>query len=542
MVDSIFSGLKREACNGTSVQRQAQPSSLKRHVETPISEYQKEILPNNANSSRRNQMPNDANDDAMLELSEVEEIAAKAAASLDPHPSMYTLARTRRGSAAAWDYTPTLRSQIIDGETEGRIKESDVLDVPLGEFGELGEGGDDKCPDGGLQAWLCVCGSFLIHFIVLGFTLYTFGVYQRYYTQVFPDSTPFQISWIGSIGAAAMPGFGFISGRLADKYGYRLMILIGGFVICLAYVLASFATAVWHLYLTQGLMYGIGMSLCYFPAVSVPSQWFKARRGLAVGIAVSGSGLGGLIGAPVVQALIDSVGWQWSLRILGIMALTAAIAGMLMIRTRVPPKTRKGPIIAFYLFKDKRFCLLACSSLIGAFGYFIPFYFIPSYAVAQGMTASQGAIAVGLTNGASAAGRIFQGLLADQFVGVFNSFVMCQFMSPMSILVVWMFSFTFPVLLVFALLYGFFAGGFVSLFPVCLAEMYGNSDLATINGTLAFANVAGSLAGSPTASIILEKAGWQALQGFAGGTLLVSSFFIFAVRQIQSDGKLIVRI
>jgi len=458
--------------------------------------------------------------------------------------SMYTLARTRRASTGAWDYTEALRRQIIDGETEGRIKESEIVDVPIGEFGEVGEAlvGDDVCPDGGLQAWLVVAGSFVIHFIVLGFTLYTFGVYQRFYVTIFPEATPFQISFIGSIGAASMPAFGFLSGRMADKYGYRLLILLGGGVICIAYILASFATAVWQLYLTQGLLYGIGLSMCYFPAVSVPSQWFKKRRGLAVGLAVAGSGLGGLCGSPIVQLLIDTLGWQWSLRVLGFLSLASCVAAMLMIRTRIPPRMRHGPIVAFYLFKNKRFLFLFMGSFIAAFGYFIPFFFLAAYSASLGLSSSQGAIAVGIVNGASAVGRVFQGLVADKYLGSFNSLVLCQLLAPLSILLVWTFSFTYAVLLLFALLYGFFAGGFVSLFPVCLAEIFGTGELATVNGTLAFANVFGSLAGSPIASIILQSAGWLALQGFAGGTLLVSVLFVAVVRSEQADGKMLVRI
>lgn len=105
--------------------------------------------------------------------------------------------------------------------------------------------------------------SFLVHFFTLGGILYTFGIFQRYYlaNNVFPGATSLQISFIGSIGSAAMPGFGPISGRLADKYGYRLMVLIGSILVFLAMLLASFSTSLWQFMLTEGLMYGIGMSL-----------------------------------------------------------------------------------------------------------------------------------------------------------------------------------------------------------------------------------------------------------------------------------------
>ena len=65
-------------------------------------------------------------------------------------------------------------------------------------------------------------------------------------------------------------------------------------------------------------MFGTGASLSYFSALAAPTHWFKRKRGLAMGIAASGAGLGGFILAPVAQHLVDKVGVEWTLRILGI--------------------------------------------------------------------------------------------------------------------------------------------------------------------------------------------------------------------------------
>jgi MFS family permease len=72
------------------------------------------------------------------------------------------------------------------------------------------------------------------------------------------------------------------------------------------------------LYLTQGVLFGVGASLAYYPAIAVPSQYFVKHRGLAIGIAVSGTGLGGFALAPLTNALINMVDIFWTLRILAI--------------------------------------------------------------------------------------------------------------------------------------------------------------------------------------------------------------------------------
>lgn len=94
--------------------------------------------------------------------------------------------------------------------------------------------------------------------------------------------------------------------------------LLGTAIMALALILASFASEVWHLMLSQGVLFGVGASLVYYPAIGAPSHWFDAKRGFALGLAVSGTGLGGLALAPATQALMDGVGVAWTLRILAL--------------------------------------------------------------------------------------------------------------------------------------------------------------------------------------------------------------------------------
>jgi MFS family permease len=179
----------------------------------------------------------------------------------------------------------------------------------------------DRAPDGGLRAWLVVLGSFLIHSFCFAPTEYIFGVFEHNYLEIFPASTPGSIALIGTLGSSSTYFAGFISGASADRFGYRTTALIGTGVMALALLLASFANHVWQLYLTQGVLFGIGASLVYYPAIGAPSHWFDAKRGLALGLAVSGTGLGGLALAPATQALVDSIGVKWALRVLAIVSV-----------------------------------------------------------------------------------------------------------------------------------------------------------------------------------------------------------------------------
>jgi MFS family permease len=95
--------------------------------------------------------------------------------------------------------------------------------------------------------------------------------------------------------------------------------------------------------------------MAILPALAVPVQWFDKKRGLASGISVAGSGIGGAALAPLNRYLISSVGYEWALRIMAIMFIVVVFSILPCIRTRVPPIKKGGPLFDLSLFKDRGF-------------------------------------------------------------------------------------------------------------------------------------------------------------------------------------------
>jgi hypothetical protein len=148
-------------------------------------------------------------------------------------------------------------------------------------------------PDGGLQAWLQVIGGFMLFFNTWGL-LNTFGVYQTYYESgaLFQSSSS-DISWIGSVQAFCLLVVGFVTGPLFDKGYLRVLLLVGSFGIVFGHMMLSLCTTYWQALLAQGFVIGLGAGCLFVPGVAILPTYFKSKLGLVIGLAASGSSMGG---------------------------------------------------------------------------------------------------------------------------------------------------------------------------------------------------------------------------------------------------------
>ncbi|KAJ2749373.1 hypothetical protein IWQ56_007243, partial [Coemansia nantahalensis] len=279
---------------------------------------------------------------------------------------------------------------------------------------------DEPPPPDSARGWLVVLGSFLVLMVVVGSTN-SYGVYmQEYELNVFPTTPASTLSWIGCLQFAALSLFGIAAGVLVERIDPRAVIVLGSVVSGGALLAASTCKTPIGLLFTQGLLFGIGTSFLTTPAFSLPSQWMDRFRALATGIACAGGAIGGMWMSFASRAMIEHLGWQWSLRITGLMTLVAGCAFSPLMARRVAVQ-RRDRIIDFTAMSNMRFLLLFCASVLSSGGYFLPYYFQPPYAVvALGKDGAWGADISSILNAGSIAGRILIGLAAD-YIGPLNS-------------------------------------------------------------------------------------------------------------------------
>ncbi|TMS01558.1 Monocarboxylate transporter 2 [Larimichthys crocea] len=182
-------------------------------------------------------------------------------------------------------------------------------------------------PDGG-WGWAIVVGAF----ISIGFS-YAFPksltIYFKDIQEYFAVSYS-EIAWVSSVMLASMYAAGPVSSILVNRYGSRPVVMVGGVMVSTGMVLASFGTAIIHLYLCIGVIGGFGLAFNLQPALTIIGTYFQVKRPLANGLAMTGSPVVLFTLAPLNQFLLDSFGWRGSFLILGGIVLNCCVAGSLM--------------------------------------------------------------------------------------------------------------------------------------------------------------------------------------------------------------------
>jgi MFS family permease len=332
-----------------------------------------------------------------------------------------------------------------------------------------------------------------------------------------PEYSASQLGWIATIAVFLIFGVGIPIGALVDRYGTRPVVAPFVALGIISLGLLSLCKTYWQIVLCQGVAFGLACSGTTLPAVICVTQWFSTKRGLAVGLASAGSSFGGLIFPIMVSRLIDSHGFKtaihWSTLVVGVCMIT----GLICCEGPYPPKRmaalkEKEPSTTLSLESPKSdekpevddlgvsrsvegpttpaadqtagkdpgmrhnlgpwiaFCVgVFCCT----FSLLVPFDYLPSIAVEQGMKQDLAQYTLAMINAGSMVGRILPGFLSDH-VGQFNVMALVSTLSAIALLAIWLPVYYFPTdggVIFFSLFYGFVSGGYTSLLSPCVVAL-----------------------------------------------------------------------
>ena len=364
----------------------------------------------------------------------------------------------------------------------------------------------------------------------------SYGVMQDYYLHHEPFVSQPNNGSLAAVSTTAMAimliGSPFVSVALQRFPNLRrpggcvgLAIMLTGLLI------ASWTNSATVILWTQGVMYGIGALVVYFPAMFLIDEWFHELKGLAFGLCWAGTGIGGATTPFLLRWLLNSYGHRITLRVcaviivgfaltpsqrhlLMIAQVTVTLPSVLLMKSRIP--TRAGPRrlrpIDLSFTKKPTFWLYLGPSMIQSIVAPLPSLWLPSFASSMKMTPAAGPLSVALLNLASCCGFVLQGRLVDRY-HVSWAILVSTLGSTVAVFGVWGCTGSEEATLyIFAILFGIFGAGYNGHWTGCACDIRKDTphlDTGLLLSLLCAGKGVGSLLAGPVSGKLLEMEPWR---------------------------------
>jgi MFS family permease len=372
-----------------------------------------------------------------------------------------------------------------------------------------------------MNRWLVVLGAVLIQ-LCLG-AIYAWSVFTPELIKAPYDFTATQTQWIFGVGLASFALTMIAAGRLQAKYAPKRIAALGGIVLGLGYVAASFVgTSFVGLLVCIGIIGGAGIGLAYVVPIAVGVKWFPDRKGMLTGLAVAGFGFGALIWVKLAGSwghLIEILGLSGVFLTYGIVFAAVVLLGSIwMVRPPedyvpegwTPPAatSAKGAVgvVDFEsgsMLKTPQFFALWAMFIAGAMAGLMVIGCIKLFGIdtlqTTGMSAAEASAAAGTAMAvfyalANGLGRIGWGMVSDKLGRKLSLFLML-FIQGIVMLLFYKMGFSVATLYLGAAIIGFNFGGNFALFPAATADLFGNRNVGPNYGWVFTAYGVGGIVG-----------------------------------------------
>jgi MFS family permease len=278
-------------------------------------------------------------------------------------------------------------------------------------------------------------------------------------------------------------------GAASDRYGTRIVVLIGAVLLGLALVLASRAQSLLEFQLTYGILVGLAASAFFAPMVAAATAWFEDNRGLAVSLVSAGVGVAPLTMSPLAAWLITAYDWRTAMLTIGILAWTLLLPAALLVRS--PPKAAgtgamaapsaegAGMSVAQAL-RSPQFLVLGLTFSACCAAHSGPIFHMVSYAIVCGV-APMAAVSIYSVEGlAGLGGRLLLGVLGDRFGA--KPVLIAGLMAQAVAIGTYVLVSRLGEFYVLAVIFGTAYGGVMPLYAVLAREYFGQEVMGTVFG------------------------------------------------------------
>jgi MFS family permease len=276
-------------------------------------------------------------------------------------------------------------------------------------------------------------------------------------------------------------------------------------------VLSSFATKVWQLVASQGVLCAIGSGLLFCPTTLYLDEWFVAKKGIAYGTMWTGKNIAGVVMPFIMSSLLDAFGPRTTLQAWAVTLFVLTAPSLYFLKPRIPVSqafaTTQRPI-SWKFLKHSTFWMLQLGVFFQSLGYFIPNTYLASYSHTIGLPAITGTVMIAIFNVASVPGGLLIGMLGDRVPATTNILI-SSLGSTIAVFFFWGFSAHVALLTIFTIVYGFFAGGFSSTWSGILQELKREDesvDTGLVFGLLLGSRGLGNTISGPISGALIQDA------------------------------------
>uniref|UniRef100_A0A3P9MGE1 Monocarboxylate transporter 7 n=1 Tax=Oryzias latipes TaxID=8090 RepID=A0A3P9MGE1_ORYLA len=407
-------------------------------------------------------------------------------------------------------------------------------------------------PDGG-WGWVVAAAFFLVEASTYG-VVKTLGIFLQDLMEEFGESNS-RVSWVISICAFIMTFTAPLATMLSNRFGFRPVVMMGGFLTCLGTISSAFTSSIKEMYITIGVISGFGYCLSFLPTVTILAQYFCRRRSLVTAVASSGESFAVFAFAPVFSRLKEDIGWRYCLVIMGVIQASIISCGLLLrpivietlkdaeseadavaqsdyeleneqtctsVDSALPssekegsflPDSEAGPLkprspklLDFSVLRDGAFIWYSLFGLFATLGFFAPQLYITELSKSRGVPVTASSCMLSVMAVAEIVGRLSIGVVLNRArcrkTLVVLGCVVLLCLVLVAFAVVW----EFWGLAVCCALYGFFLGTVASTHIPLLAEedVVGIQKMPSCVGVYVFIQSFAGLAGPPLGGVLVD--------------------------------------
>src|SRR5262245_11978865 len=380
--------------------------------------------------------------------------------------------------------------------------------------------------------WLPVVGGILMN-LALG-SLYAWSVFVLPLEQEFGWKRA-DTSWVYTIAIICFALTFCAAGGLQDLKGPKICAFLGGVLVSVGFLLASFTTSLLALYIFFGVIVGIGNGFGYSTPMPVGSKWFPDRRGLVVGLMVGGYGAGSAIFGTLASGwLVPSVGWRMTFRILGAICFVMTVIGTALLKNPPagyrPPNWNPAAVAAARadfttreMLSTPAFYALWLAYCLGTTAGQMTISQLVPFARSAGLGATVATISLVVTSCGNAGGRILSGWLSDA-LGRVRTLKVMVLLSAAAMPALFLWRAEVVLFYAFVALVYWCYGTQLSVFASTTADFYGTKNLGLNYGVLFTAWGAAGILGPAIAARVFDRMGDYRYAFFAASALALLAF------------------